>query len=173
MKKECYLYHTEIINDIAHVLREFIMWSEKVLLLCCVQLFLILGCTPWTLSNCPGKNTGVGRHSLLQGIFPTQGLNLGLLHCKQIVYHLGHEGSPGDQRKPTQHISFFFFLTFYFVLEYSRLTNSVMIFWGGQCRDSVMHIPVRDISLVRFKFSVFDKRSEVERWTRTKVSGDF
>ena len=32
--------------------------------------------------------------SLLQGIFPTQGLNPGLLHCRQIVYHLSHEGSP-------------------------------------------------------------------------------
>ena len=36
--------------------------------------------------NCPGKNTGVGCHSLLQGIFPTQGSNLGLLHRRQILY---------------------------------------------------------------------------------------
>ena len=38
----------------------------------------------------PGKNTGVGRHALLQGIFSTQGLNLGLLcllNCRQILYH--------------------------------------------------------------------------------------
>ena len=42
----------------------------------------------------PGKNPGVGCHSLLQGIFPTQGLNLGLLHCRQILYHLNHQGSP-------------------------------------------------------------------------------
>ena len=33
----------------------------------------------------PGKNTGVGGHSLLQGIFLTQGSNLGLLHCRQIL----------------------------------------------------------------------------------------
>ena len=33
----------------------------------------------------PGKNTGVGCHFLLQGIFPTQELNLGLLHCRQIL----------------------------------------------------------------------------------------
>ena len=46
---------------------------------------------PW---NSPGKNTGLGCHSLLQGIFPTQGLNLGLLHCRQILYHLSHQGSP-------------------------------------------------------------------------------
>ena len=35
----------------------------------------------------PGKNTGVGCHVLLQGIFSTQGLNPGLLHCRQILYH--------------------------------------------------------------------------------------
>ena len=38
----------------------------------------------------PGKNTGVGCHALLQGIFPTQGLNPGLPHCRQILYHLSH-----------------------------------------------------------------------------------
>ena len=41
---------------------------------------------PW---DCPGKNTGVGCHGLLQGIFPTQGSNprlLRLLHCRQILY---------------------------------------------------------------------------------------
>ena len=46
---------------------------------------------PW---NSPGKNTQVGCHSLLLGIFPTQGLNLGLLHCRQILYSLSHQGSP-------------------------------------------------------------------------------
>ena len=42
----------------------------------------------------PGKNTGVGCHALLQGIFPKQGLNPGLPHYKQILYHLSHQGSP-------------------------------------------------------------------------------
>ena len=46
------------------------------------------------LWNSPGKNTGVGSHSFLQGIFPTQGSNPGLLHCRQILYHLSHQGSP-------------------------------------------------------------------------------
>ena len=41
-----------------------------------------------------GKNTKVGCHALLQGIFPTQGLNPGPLHCRQILYHLSHQGSP-------------------------------------------------------------------------------
>ena len=42
---------------------------------------------PWYF---PGKNTGVYCHFLLQGIFLTQGSNLGLLHCRQILYHLSH-----------------------------------------------------------------------------------
>ena len=47
--------------------------------------------SPW---NSSGQNTGVGSLSLFQGIFPTQGLNPGLLHCRQIHYHLSHKGSP-------------------------------------------------------------------------------
>ena len=46
---------------------------------------------PW---NSPGQNTGVGSLFLLQGIFPTQELNPGLLHCTQILYQLSHKGSP-------------------------------------------------------------------------------
>ena len=45
---------------------------------------------PW---DSPGKSTGVGSHSLLQGIFLTQGSDLGLLHCRQIFNHLSHQGS--------------------------------------------------------------------------------
>ena len=46
--------------------------------------------------NSPGKNTGVGCHALLQGIFPTQGLNPGLLHCRWILYCLSHQRSPKE-----------------------------------------------------------------------------
>ena len=42
----------------------------------------------------PGQNTGVGSLSLLQGIFPTQGSNWGLPHCRWILYQLSHQGSP-------------------------------------------------------------------------------
>ena len=48
---------------------------------------------PRNRGNSPGKNTGEGSHSLLQGIFPTQELNPCLLHCRQILYHLSHQGS--------------------------------------------------------------------------------
>ena len=47
--------------------------------------------SPW---NSLGQNTGVGSLSLLQGIFPTQGSNPGLPHCRQILYQLSHKGSP-------------------------------------------------------------------------------
>ena len=55
--------------------------------------------TPWTIDHLcpwdsPGKNAGVGCHFLLQGIFPTQGSNPGLLHCRQTLYPLSHQGSP-------------------------------------------------------------------------------
>ena len=42
----------------------------------------------------PGKYAGVGWHAFLHGIFPTQGLNPGLPHCRQVLYHLSHQGSP-------------------------------------------------------------------------------
>ena len=52
--------------------------------------------TPWTIQPCnsPDQKTGVCSLSLLQGIFPTQGLNPGLPHCRQILYQLSHKGSP-------------------------------------------------------------------------------
>ena len=40
------------------------------------------------------RNTGMGCHFLFQETFLTQGLNLGLLHCRQTLYHLSHQGSP-------------------------------------------------------------------------------
>ena len=49
--------------------------------------------------NSPGQNTGVGSLSLLQGIFPTQALNPGLLHCKPILYQLSHKGSPRTKER--------------------------------------------------------------------------
>ena len=48
---------------------------------------------PWDFL---GKSTGVGCHFLLQGVFPTQGSNPGLPHCRQTLYHLSHQESPKD-----------------------------------------------------------------------------
>ena len=49
--------------------------------------------SPW---NSPSNNTEKGSHSLLQKIFPTQGLNLGLLHCRHIFYPLSLQGCPSS-----------------------------------------------------------------------------
>ena len=50
------------------------------------------------IRNSAGQNTGVGSCFLLQGIVPTQGLNLGLLHCRQTLYCLSHQGSQRSQQ---------------------------------------------------------------------------
>ena len=75
------------------------LWYAR--LRCASSFSHVLFANPWTVSppgssvhgNSPGKNSGVGCHFLLQGIFPTQGLNPGLPNCRQILYHLSHHGS--------------------------------------------------------------------------------
>ena len=76
--------------------------SSYLSVLCLVSQSCSTLCDPWivacqaplSMEISPGKNTGVGCHALLQGIFPTEGLNPGLLHCRQILYYLSHQGSP-------------------------------------------------------------------------------
>ena len=63
-----------------------VLFAQSCVTVCDARLL-----SPW---DCLGKNIGVGSHSLLQGIFPTQGLNPGLLHSRQILYHLSHQGIP-------------------------------------------------------------------------------
>ena len=84
-----------------------------------VQLFSTL----WTIASrlfcprdSPGKNTGVGCHALCPEIFPTQGLNLGLLHCRQILDHLSHQGSPG------KYLYYFFSVLFQVIAKYFTFT---------------------------------------------------
>ena len=55
---------------------------------------------PWDF---PGNSTGVDCHFLLQGIFPTQGLNQGLPHCRQTLYHLSHQGSQMSLKHQPKH----------------------------------------------------------------------
>ena len=76
--------------------------SARTVLLClvaqsCLTLCDPIDCSPPGFSvhgDSPGRNTGVGCHALLQGIFPTQGSNPGHPHCRWILYGLSHEGSP-------------------------------------------------------------------------------
>ena len=63
----------------------------------CPTLYDPMDCSPPGFSvrgDSPGKYTGMGCHALLQGIFPTQGLDPGLPHCRQSLYRLNHQGSP-------------------------------------------------------------------------------
>ena len=53
--------------------------------------------SPW---DSPGQNTRVGSLSLLQGIFPAQEPNWGLLHCRWILYQLSYRGSPKHKLTP-------------------------------------------------------------------------
>ena len=75
-------YHTiELISHVAsesHSVVSNSLWAHELY-------------SPW---NSLGQNTGVSRLSLLQGIFPTQGSNPGLPHCRRILSQLSHKGSP-------------------------------------------------------------------------------
>ena len=68
-----------------------VTWSHPIL--CDPTDYSLPGSSVHGIKNSPAKNTGVDCHSLLQGIFLTQGENPGLLHCRQILYHLNHQGS--------------------------------------------------------------------------------
>ena len=81
----------------------------------CQTLCDTMNCSPpgsFVHGNSPGKNTGVGCHTLLQGIFSTQRLNTGLPHCRWIIYHLSHQRSA---RYPQ--VSFIFGLSILFHLS--------------------------------------------------------
>ena len=85
---------------------EQISWAEGAALTptCWVKVKVLVAhlcpalCNPWTAAHqvplstgFPGENTVVGCHFLLQRLFPTHGLNPGLLPCRQIFYHLNHQ----------------------------------------------------------------------------------
>ena len=72
--------HMVVVQLLSHVRLSLLHGQQPARLLC-----------PW---DSPGKSTGVGSHSLLQGIFPTQESKLGLLYCRQILYQLRYRGSP-------------------------------------------------------------------------------
>ena len=75
--------------------------------MCVLDAQLCPAVIPWMIASqaplpwdSPSKNTGVSCHSLLQGIFLTQGSNPGFLHCRQIIYCLSHQGSPLNSSLP-------------------------------------------------------------------------
>ena len=90
--------------------------------------------TPWIVActkllhplDFQGKSTGVGCHFLLQGIFPTQGSNPGLSHCRQMLYHLSQ--SEGRQNENHNHRKLTKLITWT-----TALSNSMKL-WALPCR---------------------------------------
>ena len=110
-EKECFLKCLEgsvisnILHPQCHVFLLLFLWKWKCQSLSHVQLFATCRLCPTRLLclwNCPDRNTGVGCHFLLQGMFPTQGSNRGLFHCRQILYNLSHQRDPFISETPPQ-----------------------------------------------------------------------
>ena len=84
------------------VISFFFMTNILLYVLCAYSLSRVRLCNPKDCSppgfsvhgDSPGKNTGVGSHAWLLGIFPTQESNQGLLHWRWILYQLSYQGSP-------------------------------------------------------------------------------
>ena len=114
MNKPCWVNEGNSSKTYYHLLNARHSSNRICLFTCAVLCLVIQSCPPlWDSRDCslpgssvhgdsPGKNTGVGCHAFLQGIFPTQGSNHGLLHCRQILYHLSHQGSPIYSLNPSQ-----------------------------------------------------------------------
>ena len=77
----------------------------------------------------PNQNTGVGSLSLLQGIFPTQGLNRGLPHCRQILYQLSDQGSPSSTDHLFRFTCLFLLLAFFEIKLEDKLGYNISIYF--------------------------------------------
>ena len=101
----CVLSHSVFFDSVTHGLyltKLLCPWeSPGKNVICLVAQSCLTLCDPMDCSkpgssihgDSPGKNIGMCCHALLQGIFPTQGSNPGLQHCRQILYHMSHQGS--------------------------------------------------------------------------------
>ena len=78
---------------------------------------------PW---DSPGRNTGVGCHALLQGIFPTPGLNPHLLHCRWILCSLSHLGNPRGAIDPCRNVNYVKPLHFLTLQEFLNILSNIL-----------------------------------------------
>ena len=79
---------------------------------------------PWDF---PVKSTGVGCRFLLQGIFPTQGLNPGLPQCGQTIYCLSNQGSLEISLVDSQWSSLHFGLIFIQYASFPRVQSTLFL----------------------------------------------
>ena len=102
MSRTVLLFFCSVCSTMGASPRGHLCVMKKMCVWVLVASFLLSSVRPYGLQParllCPwhsrGTSTGVGFHTPLQVIFPTQGSNLGLLQCKQILSHLSHQGSP-------------------------------------------------------------------------------
>ena len=110
--------------------------------LCAVRLVAQSCLTPCDPMNCspsgssvhgdsPGQNTGVGCHALLQGIFPKQGLNPVLFHCRQILYHLSYQGR--NRVKKNAFVLIYFYFSGKFFQEFTNTIQMLKLFLYDSC----------------------------------------
>ena len=85
--------------------------------------------SPW---NSAGQNTGVGSLSLLQGVFPTQGLNPGLPHCRWVLYQLSHKGCPIQYNHSRMGYTILIFISTAIIISFGESFN--FISKGHPCR---------------------------------------
>ena len=110
--------------------------------------------SPWDI---PGKNTGVGCHFLLQRIFPTQGSNPGLPHCRQMLYCLSYQGRLYEvslnQAKSPLFISYHHEMTKPCMLIQSIHTTAISVSWYFPQGSWVQDITImnRDINSIQSK----------------------
>ena len=110
--------------------------------------------SPW---NSPGQNTGVGSHSLLQGIRPTQRSNPGLLHCRWILYQLSH-GEVQKQVSQNVHCRIWVVSLWVFMIKFSQLLCMFGIFhnsiWGQGSKSNSslagLFSGLKDVVFIRY-----------------------
>ena len=91
----------------------------------------------------PGKNSGVDCHAPLQGIFPTQGLNPDLLHCRRILYHLSHQRSPYSVTSSANKDTFFpiwiWLMSFSCLISLARTFSKILMKAGNLVLFLILH----------------------------------
>ena len=108
--------------------------------------------SPW---NSPGQNTGVGSHSLLQGIVPTQGSNPGLLHCRRILYQLSHQGNPVGLKLSKFLVNFKQNMSQIYISN-PFLNMMVLLIWMRDCKQRFQLI---DLTFINNAFKIVILRS--------------
>ena len=136
------------------------MTTGKIMCVCLVTQSCQTVCDPMDCTlpgssvhgDTSGRNTGVGYHVLLQGVFPTQESNPGLPHCRLILYRLNHQGSPsfGYVHFVGKVRSLLFNMLFRFVIPFLLRSKHLLISWLQS--PSIVILEPKQIKSVTLEF---------------------